>query len=65
MQMNNTPSLMLHFESGGVWGDLVNAASIMPNGTNTPCRRVVVGINSGARKTSRALLKLGLDARKL
>ena len=65
MQMNNTPSLMLQLESGGVGGDMVNAASFVLNGTNPSSRRVVMRVYSGASKTSRALLKLGLNAQKL
>ncbi len=56
---------MLQFESRGVGGDLVNTASFVPNGTNPPSRRVVIWVNSGASKTSRALLKLGLNAQEL
>ena len=65
MQMNHTPPLMLRLESRGVWGDLVNTAAIMPNGTNPTCRRVVVGVNSGANKAPRAFLKFVLNAQKL
>ena len=65
MQMNNTTSFMLQFESVGVRGNLVDAAPLVPNGTIPPSRRVVVGVNSGASKASRALLKLGFDAQEL
>ena len=65
MQVNHTPPLMLRLESRGVWGDLVNTAAIMPDGTNPTCRRVVVGVNSGANKAPRALLQIALNAQKL
>ena len=65
MQMNHTPPLMLRLESRGVGGDLVNTAAIMPDGTNPTCRRVVVGVNSGANKATRALLQIALNAQKL
>ena len=65
MQMNNTTSFMLQSESVGVRGNLVDAAPHVPNGTNPPSGRVVVGVNSGASKASRALLKLGFDAQEL
>ena len=65
MQMNNTPFLMLNPESGGVRGDLINAATIVPNGINPTSRRVVVGVHHGANKTPRALLEFGLNAQKL
>ena len=65
MHMNHTPPLMLRLESRGEWGDLVNTAAIMPDGTDPTCRRVVVGVNSGASKAPRAFLKLGLNAQKL
>ena len=65
MHMNHTPPLMLRLESRSVWGDLVNTAAIMPDGTNPTCRRVVVGVNSGANKAPRALLQIALNAQKL
>ena len=65
MQMNHTPPLMLRLESMGVGGDLVNTAAIMPDGTNPTCRRVVVGVSSGANKAPRALLQIALNAQKL
>ena len=65
MQMDNTPPCMLQFEGVIVRGDLVNTASLVPNGTNPPSGGVVVGVNSGASKASRALPKLGFDAQKL
>ena len=65
MQVDHTPSFMLQLESGGVGGDLVHAASIVPDGANPSSRRVVMWVNSGASKTSRALLKLGLNAQEL
>ena len=62
MQMNNMSSFNLYFESGCVRGNLVDAASLMPDGPNAPSRRVVVGVNSGTSKAPRSLLKLGFDA---
>ena len=65
MQVNHTPPLMLRLESRGEGGDLVNATAIMPDGTNPTSRRVVKGVNSGASKAPRPLLKLVLNAQEL
>ena len=65
MQVNHTPSFLLRLESRGERWDLVNTTAIVPDGTHTTSRRVVVVVDSGASEAPRAFFKLGLNAQKL
>ena len=65
MQMDNAAPSTLQLECMGVGGNLVDAAPIMPNGSDPPNGGVVIGVNFGACETSRALFKLSFDAQEL
>ena len=65
MQMDNSPPLMLHLKSKGEGGNLIDAAPIVPDGTDSPSGRVVIGVHLGASKPSIALTQLSFDALKL
>ena len=65
MQMHHTTPLLLYFECWGEGRNLIDAAPIMPYGTDSPSWRVVVGVNPGASKASRPLPQLSFDAQEL
>ena len=65
MQMDNSPPLMLHLKSRGEGGNLKDAAPIVPNGTDSPSGRVVIGVHLGASETSIAFSQLSFDALEL
>ena len=65
MQMDNAPSFMLHAKGRCEGGNLKDTAPIVPDGTDSPSRGVVVGIHLGASKPSITLTQLSFDAQEL
>ena len=65
MQMDNSPPLMLHLKSRGEGGNLINAAPIVSDGTDSPSGRVVSRVHLGASKSSIALFQLSFNALEL
>ena len=65
VQMDNAAPLMLSFKSRGEGGNLKDTAPIVPDGTDSPSGRVVIGVHPGASEASGALSQLSFDAQKL